>query len=56
MTDYERYGSSEVPVIWQICTYNLNEVSRDLRGVTFNALGYINPSQWYFVKSISRFK
>jgi peptide/nickel transport system substrate-binding protein len=51
LAKYSQYVSNLLPVIWQIATYNLNEVSTNLHGVVFNAIGNINPSDWYFTKS-----
>jgi peptide/nickel transport system substrate-binding protein len=48
---YDDYISKIVPVIWQICTYNLNLVDTGLHGVVFNAIGNINPEDWYFTSS-----
>jgi peptide/nickel transport system substrate-binding protein len=51
LANYAAYVSKMAPVIWQVNTYDLNEVATDLHGVTFDAIGNINPSQWYFSKS-----
>jgi peptide/nickel transport system substrate-binding protein len=47
MAAYDAYVTKQLPVIWQICTYTLNEVANNLKGVTFNAVGPITPEDWY---------
>lgn len=50
MQRYDAYLARELPMIWQIATYTLNEVQSGLHGVEFNAIGYINSQDWYFTK------
>ena len=50
MHAYDSYTASHLPVIWSITTNFGNEVSKNLRGVTFPQSGILNTSDWYFVK------
>lgn len=50
MRAYDAYLSVQLPVIFQLCAYSLNEVASNLRGVSFLATGNLTPENWYFVK------
>ncbi len=50
MHAYDTYAAEQLPVIWSITTNFANEVSKNLRGVTFPPTGLLNTQDWYFVK------
>jgi peptide/nickel transport system substrate-binding protein len=50
MHAYDTYTAKQLPVIWSITTNFANEVSKNLRGVAFPQAGYLNTTDWYFVK------
>ncbi len=50
MKSYDAYLSRNLPVIWQMCTYTISEVSNKLHGVSFNPVGPITPEDWYLTK------
>ena len=50
MRAYDTYTARQLPVIWSVTTNFGNEVSNNLRGVTFPATGLLNTTDWYFVK------
>ena len=50
MHAYDTYAALQLPVIWTVTTTFANEVSSNLRGVTFPPTGLLNTTDWYFVK------
>ena len=47
---YATYTAQQVPYIWMPQYYQVQAVSSDLKGVTFNPLGTFLPEYWYFSK------
>ena len=56
LTEYDKYAEQQPPVVFgptQIGTYNENAgalVAKNLGGYAANALGFMNPEDWYFTK------
>src|ERR1700722_13767530 len=51
MFTWEKYISSQVPVIWMPDFANpLYEVAKNLKGTSWNVFGNINPETWYYTK------
>jgi peptide/nickel transport system substrate-binding protein len=56
LTEYDKYAEQQLPVVFgptQIGTYNENAgalVAKNLGGYAANALGFMNPEDWYFTK------
>jgi peptide/nickel transport system substrate-binding protein len=51
MFTWEKYISSQVPVIWMPDFANpLYEVAKNLKGTSWNVFGNINPETWYYAK------
>jgi peptide/nickel transport system substrate-binding protein len=51
MFTWEKYNSSQVPVIWMPDFANpLYEVAKNLKGTSWNVFGNINPETWYYAK------
>jgi len=56
LTEYEKYAEQQLPVVFgptQIGTYNGNAgvlVAKHLGGYAANALGFMNPEDWYFTR------
>ncbi|MBV9292001.1 MAG: hypothetical protein JO222_06085, partial [Frankiales bacterium] len=48
---YEDYMTQQIPVLWTDNTYSLQEVKKNLHGVTpWNTFGAVTPESWYYTK------
>ena len=56
LTEYEKYAEQQLPVVFgptQIGTYSGDAgtlVAKNLGGYAANALGLMNPEDWYFTR------
>jgi peptide/nickel transport system substrate-binding protein len=50
MKAYDTYLTKQLPVIWQLATYKLQEVSDKLGGVSFYPTEYLTPEDWYYTR------
>jgi peptide/nickel transport system substrate-binding protein len=50
MHAYDTFTAEQLPVIWTVTTNFANETSKNLHGVKYPTAGYLNTTDWYFVK------